>query len=117
MTAVLAIVLWVAFGEYFIYINAKSSFPAQSRGLRSELWWTTAFISAPLCLLSWMTGMVVDFDWWDPIILLINILIWWFWIVKDKDRDDRWKKRRKKAMAAIKEVGGKLVIVPLPHPA
>lgn len=39
--------------------------------------------------------------------------IWWIY---RHDGDDRWKKRRKKALAKVKQVGRKLVIVPIPQP-
>lgn len=32
------------------------------------------------------------------------------------DKNDRWKKRRKKLAAKIKEVAGRLVVVPIPVP-
>lgn len=32
------------------------------------------------------------------------------------DKDDRWKKRRKKLLSKVKEVAGRLVVVPMPVP-
>jgi len=37
-----------------------------------------------------------------------------YWLYKLGKDDDRWKKRRKKAAAKVKEVAGKLVVVPVP---
>lgn len=110
-------VLLIATAEYWIYLLAKLWFPGHTRALRSELWWTTSFISAPIALLNGLWAAIQDFAWYDPIALAFNVLAWWFFIVKDNDKDDRWKKRRKKALARVKEVAGKLVVVPLPSPA
>ena len=56
--------------------------------------------------------------WWSHS-LFVLFAIWWTWIwwQHRKPPDDRWKKRRKKALAKIKQVGGKLVVVPIPQPA
>lgn len=49
------------------------------------------------------------------LIWLIDVI--WFWLIKnDSDKDDRWKKRRKKAAARVKEVAGRLIVVPVPEP-
>jgi hypothetical protein len=46
------------------------------------------------------------------IVLCQFVFEWWLWRI-GKD-DDRWKKRRRKAAAKVKELGGKLVVVPVP---
>ena len=51
---------------------------------------------------------------WLSIVWLCDLL-WFVWI-KDVDDDDRWKKRRKKAAAKVKEMAGRLVVVPEPIP-
>lgn len=50
-----------------------------------------------------------DALWVLPIYWAIDLL--WLWITKNFG-DDRWKKRRKKAAAKVKEVAGRLVVVP-----
>lgn len=37
-------------------------------------------------------------------------------ILAVRDKDDRWKKRRKKLASKVKEVAGRLVVVPMPVP-
>lgn len=116
MSALWAIITLTASLEFLLYLTAKVWIPGASRGLRSELWWTTSFIAGPLHILSGLTHAIQDFDWYDPLLLVSNVALWWIFVVKDDDRDDRWKKRRKKATAKIKEVSGRLVVVPVPHP-
>ena len=48
--------------------------------------------------------------YWLPIVWCSDLL--WFIFIRDIDDDDRWKKRRKKAAAKVKEVAGRLVVVP-----
>jgi membrane protein implicated in regulation of membrane protease activity len=52
----------------------------------------------------------------DAICLVVNSWVWWDWY-RRHDGDDQWKKRRKKALAKIKQVAGKLVVVPVPSPS
>lgn len=47
---------------------------------------------------------------WIPFLWVLDLL--WLWIIRQLDDDDRWKKRRKKAAAKVKEVAGRLVVVP-----
>lgn len=114
----IALVLLLSQVEYLTYILAKSFFPRATRRLRSELWWTTAYVSGPIFLLSYLADMIRGDTilWLDSILWPVNVLVWWFSIVKDEDRDDRWKKRRKKVAEKVKEVAGKLVVVPVPSP-
>ncbi len=45
----------------------------------------------------------------------ISLVCWRYW--SRNDPDDRWKKRRKKAVEKVARVGGRLVVVPAPSPA
>ena len=118
LVAVVAIAIAASSIEYLFYIIAKSWFARSTREIRAELWWMTAHITGPIFLLNHLSEVFRgEWSWYDPIILTANTLYWWFAVVKDKDKDDRWKKRRKKALAKVKEVAGKLVVVPLPSPA
>ena len=103
--------------QFILYLWGKLWHPAGTRGFRSETWWITAHIVGPIDLLETVRLQVLDPHWTGYVFIPINVALWWFYIVKDKDRDDRWKKRRKKATAKIKEVAGRLVVVPLPNPA
>lgn len=53
---------------------------------------------------------------WSPLWNVITILLHglYFWLCLKDNKDDRWKKRRKKAAEKVKQVGGKLVVVPVP---
>ena len=46
-------------------------------------------------------------------IYMVGNLFWWY--VAWRDKDDRWKKRKAKVLARIREVAGRLVVVPLPQ--
>jgi hypothetical protein len=119
-SALLIIFLTIKFAtdaEFVIYIFAKLWVPGRTRALRSELWWTTSFVSGPLFLFGVLFQAIMDSSAWDLLFLVFEALQWWFLVVKDKDRDDRWKKRRKKAMSKVKEASGRLVVVPIPAPA
>jgi hypothetical protein len=48
--------------------------------------------------------------WLKSLFLLANA--YWAWVAW-YDRDDRWKRRRKRALAKVKEVAGRLVVVPV----
>jgi len=54
-------------------------------------------------------------DWLHYLWLGCQVLNWyWF---KNIDDDDRWKRRRAKALEAIKSVGARLIVVPVPQGA
>lgn len=81
--------------------------------IRRELWWVEVHLAYPLMNVIWIIGIN---HWWDVLTSLINIWLnydWW----KNHNHDDRWKKRRKKALSKVKQVAGKLVVVPVPTPA
>lgn len=50
------------------------------------------------------------FNFWDYILLAINL--WFYWAYKDVDKDDRWKRRKEKLAEKVAQVGSKLAIVP-----
>jgi hypothetical protein len=52
-----------------------------------------------------------DAMWLLPLLWACDLL-WVYWVRRDLGGDDRWKKRRKKAAARVREVAGRLVIVP-----
>lgn len=58
---------------------------------------------------------IPDSPEWLPLVWGSDLA--WIWIVSRvfKD-DDRWKKRRKKAAAKVRELAGRLVVVPEPIP-
>lgn len=113
---------WLAFIStlmYWSYVNLRLQFGSTTRHIRSEIHWITAWVFSPI--------MFVDNTWQAvhddavgrtlyAMFMPILILIWWFVIVKD-DTDDRWKKRRKKLASKVKQVAGKLVVVPVPQPS
>lgn len=59
---------------------------------------------------------IPDAVYWLPFYWAAD-LIWIFILSKDLGDDDRWKRRRKKAAAKVKEVAGRLVVVPELAPA
>lgn len=72
----------------------------------------------PMCVAWCFHGAIWEStSWWHrPVNIFLALMylgVWW--IFKD-DGDDRWKKRRKKMLAKIKQVGRRLVIVPIPQP-
>lgn len=62
-------------------------------------------------------GLIVyngaNHNWFGFFIWMVNLAM----LILEHDDDDRWKKRRKKALAKVKEQAGKLVVVPLPAPS
>lgn len=85
----------------------------KGHGLRQELWWVEVHIAFPILILVFL---VTADSFWDRISTMVNVMIWLDWLINHDD-DDVWKKRRKKAVAKVKEVAGKLVVVPEPVPA
>lgn len=66
-------------------------------------------------------GEIVD----NPIAYALNWLHYlyafsyfmnWCWL-KDADDDDRWKRRRRRAAEAVKSIGARLIVVPVPQGA
>jgi hypothetical protein len=98
---------WIA---YFMVRFMSLAHPSLL-ALRKEMWWGMVYVAAPIANI----GFWVEIDWWDYVFGPINLLLWWD-IWKHDDHDDRWKKRRKKALAKVKQVAGRLVVVPIPHP-
>lgn len=61
--------------------------------------------------------MVADghrLDGWELAHYGMAIGLYWLIRMYDKDDDDRWKRRRDRAAGAVKEIGGRLVVVPQP---
>jgi hypothetical protein len=81
--------------------------------VRKELWWVEVHLAFPGMLGYWL---ITANSTWDWVTLAINFWVWTDWY-RHHDHDDRWKKRRKKALAKVKQVAGKLVVVPIPVPA
>lgn len=50
------------------------------------------------------------------LLLVINAAAWWAFR-HDNDDDDRWKRRRKRLTTAVREAGGKLILIPAGGPA
>lgn len=82
----------------------------RARAFCHETWWVTFHIAGPIALVEWWS----DGFGWTTIFDVANTIIWilMYW----DDHDDRWKKRRKKSLSKVKEVAGKLIVIPLPHP-
>ena len=74
----------------------------------------------PFTIWAAIPGLVI-YNLWDRD--AASTAIWTFnWLIAyffhpGNDDDDRWKKRRKKVAAKVKEVGGKLIVVPIPAPS
>lgn len=50
--------------------------------------------------------------------LLTCLYLWiWYHHYKDRDDDDDWKRKKKELATKVKELAGKLVVVPAPAPA
>lgn len=49
---------------------------------------------------------------WDTLTLVFNSI--WFYLCLKDNKDDRWKRRKKKSLEKVKQLGGKLVVVPVP---
>lgn len=49
---------------------------------------------------AWITAAMIGINWFN----------WWVFRNADND-DDRWKRRKKKLTEAVKQVGGKLIVV------
>lgn len=81
--------------------------------VRMELWWVEVHLAFPGMLGYWF---ITADSTWDWLALAVNFWVWTDWYRNHKD-DDRWKKRRKKALSKVKQVAGKLVVVPIPAPA
>lgn len=91
-----------------------------SKRIRAELWWVVDHVCVPMQLLYMLRELVREvrhhaWGWivWDVLVILVTFFVWII-IHNDKDKDDRWKKRRKKLAARVKQMGGKLVVVPIP---
>lgn len=91
-----------------------------SKRIRAELWWIVDHVCVPMQLLYMLKDLLhqirhQSWGWivWDVIVILMTFFVWII-IHNDKDKDDRWKKRRKKLAARVKQMGGKLVVVPIP---
>lgn len=47
---------------------------------------------------------------WNVLWISVAIAAWW--IYKDLDEDDRWKRRRKKVSEKVSRIGSRLIVVP-----
>lgn len=105
------VIAWhVLYFMAFIGTWFQANGPAEQ--IRRELWWVETRIAYPVVILIFAITAV---NTYDRVMVGLNIL---FWILTCfHDHDDRWKKRRKKALSKVKLVAGRLIVVPLPNPA
>lgn len=100
-----------------LYYNMMSF--KRTRPLRSALKPFCKYGTAPMTEVSifhdWMMGDSGWMRFFGVFLILFYGYIWWR-IWHDDVDDDYWKKKRKKAAAKIKEVAGKLVVIPIPAP-
>lgn len=50
--------------------------------------------------------------WYEILMALADIWVWWSLTRNVDDDDDRWKRRREKLSGVVKQVGAKLVVEP-----
>lgn len=108
----------------WIWSHPFSRFDFMSEPIRNRARWLRRELK-PLYIPSIIVELVCEFmahgrlpdatGWEVPIALVC------YWAMirfggGDDDDDDRWKRRRKRLAEAIKEAGGKLVVVPEPQP-
>lgn len=76
----------------------------------------------PFYMPSIVVGLTADFfslgrDVLDPLLLTgygVMAVVYWVISRADDDDDDQWKRRRDRVAGAVRELGGKLVVVPEP---
>lgn len=64
---------------------------------------------------SWTAEGKVELLWLDVIVILAAIY-WWTVARRISNRDDRWKRLRRRAKDKVVELAGKLVVVPVAAP-
>lgn len=89
--------------------------------------WSSALIKELFPLMHYVGWIFIAFTWlnraawrdtgWQQLLDLVFIIAYlYLWWIFRNDGDDRWKKRRRKMLAKVKQVGRKLVVVPIPQP-
>lgn len=84
-----------------------------------ELWYLCHYFCVPVMILSLLGEIATSDTVWERVWgIVLTILYCFIWFIhrNDNDDDDRWKRRRKKSLAKVKQIGGKLVVVPIPVP-
>lgn len=65
----------------------------------------------PGIILGYIIGsMYENRNGWDIVVLIVNVF--YYWVYKDVDKDDRWKRRKEKLAEVVKQVGNRLEVVP-----
>lgn len=97
-------------GIFAICLKMRSE---QFRELCHELKWSQLWVFIP----GDMFFAIYDeqIDGWTVYYFVLHVAYWIAWYLH-KD-DGRWKRRRKRAASAVKEVAGRLVVVPVLAPA
>jgi hypothetical protein len=103
--------MFAFFGQ--IFERGRSGSKGPFANARTAMWWVEVHLAFPGMLLYW--ALTID-GLFDAICLVVNAWVWWDWC-RNHDGDDRWKKRRKKAVAKVKQVAGRLIVVPIPAPS
>lgn len=91
---------------------ARSATPAIVNRMFFETRWAFPWVAAWIYILD-PTLRRETFEWWDYLLILMSALNWW-WIWRDKDDDDRWKRRAKAAKEKIVRTAAGLSVVPVP---
>ncbi len=100
----------------FAYLMLMDIFPDRSKHIRAPIKPFIRMGTAPLNLVSIVHEFIFGIDqWWGKAFGALIFLAWiqiWLRIWFDNVDDDWWKKKRKKAAAKIKQLAGRLVVVP-----
>jgi hypothetical protein len=78
-----------------------------------ELWILYPLCPVGLSVTSWHAIVVGEQVAYNSIMMVASAAaLWWWWAQRDWPDDNRWKRRAKRAAAAVRAVGHRLVVVP-----
>lgn len=94
----------------------KRTFAATLRLLAAE----TKPFYLPAVLVYWGTYRFTNDNpgplWLSALFIALDLTMWFMFRNHNPDDDDRWKRRRKRAVESVKKIGARLVVVPVPSP-
>lgn len=111
---------WVCFDLISVIMFIRGKSEAQKKARRG-----CAALKKPAIVGSLLNASSCLFDPWDnwghsPLVVAFRIFLAVAWlkiardIYRSHDDDDYWKKKRKKLAAKVKQLAGRLVVVPVP---
>jgi hypothetical protein len=108
-----AILSWTILVGWFSVGNTADLVPRRWQHTLATIFFETRWAWPFCCAWSDFISPTLsgNFGWWSYLQMAVDGFVWWA-MAREKDDDDRWRRRGKRALEAVRAAGHRLVVVP-----